>query len=131
MRQRPSWRFAVLAALALLVGGQTCMMTLCAPRLARAQDSAHACCAAARAAKAGTPAPSADPSAAHMPCALRIDAAHAPTLEAPAQVAVEYLVAAPSAHAPLRIEGVPPTDTGPPPGAHTPAPAGLRAPPVA
>jgi hypothetical protein len=127
-------RLAVLASLSLLVSGQLCMLTTCVPRLREAGSAAaHACCTAAPAAEsAGTP--ERVPLGA-MPCDQLSSLAEVPTLTPPA--AVEAAPACdvgpvPPLAPPLavgRLERE--RDTGPRPGVESPAPAGLRAPPIA
>ena len=135
MRFGTLWRLAVLASLALLVSGQLCMLTTCVPRLTSVHAAAHACC---RGLPVGptTDAPARAPvGASGMPCTLAMDTAAAPSLALPLAVAATpaTLESSPELLAPLARVGLPraPTDTGPPLDRHSPASAGLRAPPQA
>jgi len=139
MRFGVHMRLAALASLALFLSGQLCMLTTCVPRLRDlAAGSAHACCHALPGEHAPSgpdrgPAPSGAPAGA-MPCDQASSLADAPTLAAPQPLAV----------APAWVPLNEPTrillpvalelrerDTGPVPGRHSPAPSGLRAPPIA
>jgi hypothetical protein len=132
MRSGTLWGSAVLASLALLMSGLLCMVTTCVPRLQRLNaETAATCCHALPSDEADAPAPM--PSGA-MPCAQSMQLAAAPTLDAPAPAVLcavlssVVLASAPAdAIEPAPIE----RDTGPTPGVHSPAPAGLRAPPRA
>lgn len=130
MRHGMPWRLAVLASLVLLVSGQLCMLTTCVPRLTQLRAGAHACC---RTAPSGPAAPAPPASASHMPCDEHLQSADAPTLSLPLAVGVAFdavtneLRIAPPAIALARG----PVAEPPPLVVHTPAPAGLRAPPLA
>lgn len=133
MRSGTLWGSAVLASLALLVSGQLCMVTTCVPRLQRLNaETAAACCHALPSGAADAPAPM--PSGA-MPCAQSMQSAAAPTLDAPAPVVAQCAILSSIALASELADAVEPApierDTGPQPGVHSPAPAGLRAPPRA
>ena len=130
MRIGGMWRFAVLASLALLVSGQLCMITTCVPRLAQLRTAEHACCST----PVGADGPVAPARAGAMPCDQLSSLADAPSLDAPSPIPVAML----TNEAPAVLEAPAPAeaaaracDTGPPPGRTGPAPAGLRAPPIA
>ncbi|MFM7230818.1 MAG: hypothetical protein ACKO3S_02420 [bacterium] len=131
MRFRLSWRPSVLVALALLVSGQFCMLTTCLPRLARASDTAHACCRASG--RGETPAPA--PTAAHtMPCGQHLVTSDAPSVpDAPeTSLVLATVLEAPRVLAsPVAGVAFARADGGPPPEHGRTAPAGLRAPPAA
>jgi hypothetical protein len=132
MRTGAMWRFAVLAAVALLASGQLCMLTTCVPRLQKASAAeAHSCCHAV----AETDAPSAPIPMGAMPCDQSVSLAGVPTLDAPAPAVLPLAIAADAAVALMEIASIElapiERDTGPSPGRHTPAPTGLRAPPRA
>jgi hypothetical protein len=130
-RSGTMWRSAVLASLALLMSGQLCMLTTCVPRLQAAHQPAHACCHAAPGSE--SPAPSAPTGA--MPCDQSVNLAAAPTLDAPAPLAIPVALVAEISLAPAALERVafaaPERDIGPTAAVHAPAPTGLRAPPRA
>src|SRR5262249_25654186 len=125
-------RSAVLASLALLASGQLCMLTTCVPRLTPHHAPPHACCRAFPAGRAPAPSPG---SAVAMPCELAMHAAAAPALSLPlASAAPAALIEPPASLLAAPARGPSPrapVDTGPLPGRHSPAPAGLRAPPEA
>jgi hypothetical protein len=129
------WRFAVLAAAALLVSGQLCMLTTCVPRLQRSSSNstAHECCHAVPSSHA--PAQDAPTPAGAMPCDESLNLAAGPTLDTPAlavsPLAVAATIATPRVDlAPIAFTPIE-RDTGPSPGRPTSAPTGLRAPPRA
>jgi hypothetical protein len=130
MRFGTLWRVAVLASLALLVSGQLCMLTTCAPRLTPHHVAVHACC---RALPTGGTAKSPAASGA-MPCSIALHMAGAPALASPslAQASSLFTTFAALLAPPARVS-VPqaPIDTGPPVDRQRSAPAGLRAPPQA
>lgn len=134
MRFGTPWRIAVLASLALLSSGQLCMLTTCLPRLRQERAATHACCRA-------TPAPavphggSPAPATGAMPCDEQAQATNAPTLSPALPLAIpavldaaDLATLAPPAAIALPVAAA---DTGPPAERFSPAPAGLRAPPVA
>ncbi len=132
MRFGTPWRFAVLASLTLLMSGQLCMLTTCVPRLTQLRDAtAHGCCRTAP----STNAPLAPVPAGAMPCEQQLSIVDAPSLAAPQALAMPAVLAvelAPSLAPPVRVASTErDLDTGPAPGVHRPAPAGLRAPPRA
>lgn len=139
MRFGAHMRLTAIASLSLLLSGQLCMLTTCVPRLrALAAGSAHACCHALPGGHAPSvpdrgPAPTGPPAGA-MPCDQASSLADAPTLAAPQLLAV--VPAWVPVNEPTRIL-LPVAlqqrecDTGPVPGRHSPAPSGLRAPPIA
>jgi hypothetical protein len=134
MRSGTLWHSAVLSALALLMSGQLCMVTTCVPRMHRehALGVRHACCRATP--ESGSPGKARSLPGA-MPCDVMLHAAVAPVLTgalpltAPAALTAEASAtldppadkAAPFAEA----------DTGRRLERHSPAAAGLRAPPRA
>ena len=130
MRTGGMWRLAVLASLALLVSGQLCMLTTCVPRLAQLRTAEHSCCSV----PVGADGPAAPVRSGAMPCDQQSSLADAPTLETPSPVPVAVLssevLAVLAAPAPAEAAARE-CDTGPPPGRTGPAPAGLRAPPIA
>ena len=137
MRFGTPWRLAVFASLVLLMSGQLCMVTTCVPRLHRLRGAtssmaSHACCRTTPV--SSSPARSSRTPGA-MPCDVVLNAAVAPELAAaplttlPATLVVAAAAPlAPPAHA---ADPFAEADTGPPHERHTPAPAGLRAPPQA
>lgn len=134
MRTSWMWRSAVLAATALLMSGQLCMLTTCVPRLQHVSAAqAHACCHAVPASDA--PTPSAPVPLGAMPCDQSLNLAGGPTLDAPAPAALPLAIAADVAMSAMEIAPIERTpierDTGPTPGRDTHAPTGLRAPPRA
>ncbi|MEY4071471.1 MAG: hypothetical protein RL721_2085 [Candidatus Eisenbacteria bacterium] len=131
MRFGTSWRPSVLVALALLVSGQFCMLTTCLPRLARANDAAHACCRASGRAESPAPVPTASHT---MPCGQHLVTSDAPSVpDAPeTSLVLATVLESPRVLASpvtgvvyARADGGPPSDRG------RTAPAGLRAPPAA
>lgn len=132
--------FAITSMLALLTGGQLCMLVQCSPK--RAANTVHACCAAkaaaagatsAKSAKSERPAPG--PGASSRPCCMQVTMASAPQLDAPAtapgHVQAALLVALELAASPVRAGALhAPADLGPPPLLAVPGTRGLRAPPV-
>lgn len=123
--------FAIVSMLALLSGGQLCMLVRCSPK--QAAGPAHACCAKSGA--TGAPAAPA-PHESAMPCGLQVTEASAPALEPPAapesHALAVLLVAAQLAAAPAVAPAPPPPGGGssPPPSPPRSA-AGSRAPPLA
>jgi hypothetical protein len=130
MRIGGMWRLAVLASLALHVSGQLCMITTCVPRLAQLRTAEHACCSTPAAAEG----PAAPMPAGAMPCDQQSSLADSPSLDAPQPLPAAVL----ETSEPAVLEAPAPAlaaaracDAGPPPGRTGPAPAGLRAPPIA
>lgn len=132
MRTRGFRLFAIMSMLALLFGGQLCMLVQCSPERAAAQ--APTCCARGA---AHDPAPERPASHdASKPCCIQVTVAASPELQPPAiqdlHALTAVLVAAQLAAAPLAaFAPSPPADVpAPPPAPPIPA-AGPRAPPLA
>jgi hypothetical protein len=128
--------FAIVSMLALLLGGQLCMIVDCAPRANAAATPSHSCCATASQAGHGTPTP-APARESTRPCCIAVALTAAPDLDRPLarelHLSLACLVATFEAVSAPQIVPAPqfPGESSSPPASPPRSAAGARAPPIA
>lgn len=132
MRNRGFSLFAVTSMVALLFGGQLCMLGECSAQ--PAQAAAHDCCAKTAEESSNTKTATGIPESAR-PCCIQVTPSSVPALEPPAapagHVPAALVVAVELAATPARVEAPrAPVDVGSPPLPDLPCARGERAPPI-